>query len=147
MTQNRALRICMRKPLWYSVKKLHEEANIPVVRDFQIGLANEYLKRAKENKIVSILELIQKKRPKKQLSKHTGPSVLLIFFTSFNIVEKLEQPSSNDLLPAACVVNSEQKLFQQRPNRTAKPAAHLVNSGLSCEKNKENNSNLSTEDC
>ena len=52
----------MRKPRWYSVKKLHEEANIPVVRDFQIRLAIEYLKRAKENKIESILELIQKKR-------------------------------------------------------------------------------------
>ena len=51
----------MRKPRWYSVKKLHEEANIPAVRDFQIRLANEYLKRAKENKIESIVELIQKK--------------------------------------------------------------------------------------
>ena len=62
LTQSRALRICMRKPRWYSVKKLHEEANIPAVRDFQIRLANEYLKGAKENKIKSILELIQKKR-------------------------------------------------------------------------------------
>ena len=62
LTQNRALRICMRKPRWYSVEKLHEEANIPAVRDFQIRLANGYLKWAKENKIRSILELIQKKR-------------------------------------------------------------------------------------
>ena len=62
LTKNRALRICMRKPRWYSVKKLHEEANIPAVREFQIRLANEYLKRAKENKIELILELIQKKR-------------------------------------------------------------------------------------
>ena len=62
MTQKRALRICMWKPRWYSVKKQHEGANIPAVRDFQIRLANEYLKRAKENKIESILELIQKKR-------------------------------------------------------------------------------------
>ena len=62
LTQNRALRICVRKPRWYSVKKLHEEANIPAVRNFQIRLAKEYLKRAKENKIESILELIQKKR-------------------------------------------------------------------------------------
>ena len=56
----------MKKPRWYSVKKLHEEANIPAGRDFQIRLGNEYLKRAKENKIESILELIQKKgqRPK-----------------------------------------------------------------------------------
>ena len=134
----------MRKPRWYSVKKLHEEANIPAVKDFQIRLANEYLKRAKENKIESILELIQEKiqRPKKQLSKHTGTSVLLMFFTSFNIVEKPEQPSSNDLLPAACVVNSGQKSNQQRPNPTAKSATHLVSSGLNCEKHKEKNSNL-----
>ena len=62
LTQNRALIICTRKPRWYSVKKFHEEANIPAVRDFQIRLANEYLKRAKENKIESILELSQKNR-------------------------------------------------------------------------------------
>ena len=144
LTQNRALRICMRKTRWYSAKKLHEEANIPAVRDIQIRLANGYLKRAKENKIESIPELIQKKRqrPKKQLSKHTGPSVLLMFFTSFYIVEKPEQPSSNDLVPAACVVNPGQKSNQQLPNRTAKPAAQLVNLGLSCENHKENNSNL-----
>ena len=70
-----------------------------------------------------------------------------MFFTSFNIVEKPEQPSFNDLLLAACVVNSDQKSNQQRPNRTAKPTAHLVNAGLSCRKHKENNSNLSTEEC
>ena len=70
-----------------------------------------------------------------------------MFFTSFSIVEKPEQPSSNDLLPAACVVNSGQKSNQTTSNRTAKPAANLVNSGLSCEKHKENNSNLSTGDC
>ena len=144
LTQKRALRICMRKPRWYSVKKLHDEANIPAVRDFQIRLANEYLKRAKENKTESKLDMIQKKRqrPKKQLSKHTGPSVLLMFFTSSYIVEKPEQPWSNDLLPAACVVNSGQKSNKQRSNRTAKPAAHLVNSGFSCQKHQENNSNL-----
>ena len=38
----------MRKPRWYSVKKLYEEAIIPAVKDFQIRLANEYLKRAKK---------------------------------------------------------------------------------------------------
>ena len=143
-TQNRALRICMVKPRWYSVKKLHEEANILAVRDLQIRLANGYLKRAKENKIESILELIQKKKttPKKQLAKHTGPSLQLMFFTSSYIVEKPEKPSFNDLLPGACLVNSGQKSNKQRSNRTAKPAAHLVNSGLSCEKHKENNTNL-----
>ena len=65
-----------------------------------------------------------------------------MFFTSSYIVEKPEKPSSNDLLPAACVVISGQKSNKQRPNRTDKPAAHLVNSGLSCDKHKENNSNL-----
>ena len=65
-----------------------------------------------------------------------------MFFTSFYIVEKPEQLSSIDLLPGACVVHSRQKSNQQRPNWTAKPAAQLVNSGLSCEKHKENNSNL-----
>ena len=70
-----------------------------------------------------------------------------MFFTSFNIVEKPELPSSNDLLPAACVVNSGQTSNQQRPNRTAKPAAHLVNSGLSCEKQQQFTQRLSTEEC
>ena len=70
---------------------------------------------------------------KKQLSKHIRPPVLLMFLTSSYIVEKPEQPSSNDLLPAACVVNLGQKSNKQSLNRTAKPAAHLVNSGLSCE--------------
>ena len=65
-----------------------------------------------------------------------------MFFTSFNIVEKPELPSSNDLLPAACVENSGLNWNQHRPNPTAKPAAHLVNSGLSCERHMENNSNL-----
>ena len=130
----------MRKPRWCSVKKLHEEANIPVVKDFQIRLENEYLKRAKENKIESIFQLIQKKRQR----PITQPSVLLMFFTSSYIVEKQEQPSSNNLLPAACLVNSGQKSSKQRPNRTAMPAAHLVNSGPSSEKYKENNSNLQT---
>ena len=91
----------MRKPRWYSVKKLHEEANIPAVRDLQIRLANEYPKRAKENKIESKQDRADPEKEtmsKKHLSKHTGTSVLLMFFTSFNIVEKPELPSSNDLL-------------------------------------------------
>ena len=70
-----------------------------------------------------------------------------MFFTSFNIVEKPEQPSSNDLLLAAWIVNSGQKSNQKRPNWIAKPAAHLVNSELSCEKHKKNNRNLSNEEC
>ena len=63
-------------------QKLHEEANILAVRDIQIRLANEYLKHAKENKIKSILELIQKKdNVQKKLSNLTRPSVLIMFFT------------------------------------------------------------------
>ena len=50
LIQNRALRICVRKPRWFSVKKLHEEANVPAIRDFQILLANDYLKRAKKTR-------------------------------------------------------------------------------------------------
>ena len=38
--QNRALRICLRKPRWYSVQKLHEELNSPTIRNIQIRLAN-----------------------------------------------------------------------------------------------------------
>ena len=43
-------------------KELHKEANIPAVKDIQVRLANENLKRAKENKIESILVFIQKNR-------------------------------------------------------------------------------------
>ena len=73
LPKNKTLGNFMRKPCWYSVKKLHEEANIPAVKDFQIRLANDYLKRAKENKIKSILELIQKK---KQRPKNSNQSTL-----------------------------------------------------------------------
>ena len=60
--QNRALRICLRKPRWYSVQKLHEESNSPTMRNIQIRLAKEYIKRAQKNKIEAILRLIEKKR-------------------------------------------------------------------------------------
>ena len=91
----------MRKPRWYSVEKLHEEAKIPPVSDIQIRLANEYLKREKESKIESILELIQKKKTttEKQLSKHIGSSVLLLIFT-FNF-DKIFVCTNNDkILPS-----------------------------------------------
>ena len=58
-------------------------------------------------------------------------------FTSSYIVEKPEQTSSKDLLPAACLVISVQKSNKQRPSRTAKPAAQLVNLGLSYKKTQE----------
>ena len=73
MTQNRSLRIYMRKPGWYSVEKLREEANILLVGEYQIRLANEYLKRAKENQIERILEINQKKR---QRPKNSYQSIL-----------------------------------------------------------------------
>ena len=60
--QNRALRICLRKPRWYSVQKLHEESNSPTIRNIPIRLANEYIKRAQKNKIEANLRLIEKKR-------------------------------------------------------------------------------------
>ena len=78
----------------------------------------------------------------KQLSKHTGPSVLLMFSTSSYILEKTRTAIIQLLLPAACFVNSGQKSNKQRPNQAAKPATHLLNSGLSCEKYKENNNKL-----
>ena len=60
--QNRALRICLRKPRWYSAQKLHEESNSPTIRNIQIRLAKEYIRRAQKNKIEAILRLIEKKR-------------------------------------------------------------------------------------
>ena len=60
--QNSALRICLSKLRWYSVKKLHEESNSPFIRSIQIRLAKDYIKRAKKNKIEPILRLIEKKR-------------------------------------------------------------------------------------
>ena len=61
-TQNRALIICLRKPRWYSVQKLHEESNSPTIRNIQIRLAKDLIKRAQKNKIEAILRLIEKKR-------------------------------------------------------------------------------------
>ena len=60
--QNRALRICLRKPRWYRVQKLHEESNTPTIRNIQIRLSKDYIKRAKKNKIEAILRLIENKR-------------------------------------------------------------------------------------
>ena len=60
--QNRALRICLKKPRWYSVQKLLEESNSPTIRTIQIRLAKDYIKRAQKNKIETVLGLIEKKR-------------------------------------------------------------------------------------
>ena len=69
--QNRALRIRFRKPRWYSVQKLHEKSNSPTIRNIQIRLAKEYIKRAQKNKIEAILRLMEKKAmSKEQLQKH-----------------------------------------------------------------------------
>ena len=59
--QNRALRICLRKPRLYSVQKLHEESNLSTIRNIQIILAKDYTKRAQKNKIEVILRLIEEK--------------------------------------------------------------------------------------
>ena len=77
---NRALRICLRKPRWYSVQKLHEESNSPTIRNIQIRLAKEYIKRAQKNKIEAIIRLIEKKAmSKEQLQKHVRLSDLIGF--------------------------------------------------------------------
>ena len=60
--QNRALRICLRKPRWYQTQNLHEEANMKPVREMQIELANRYIQRAIKNNILSVSELTYKKR-------------------------------------------------------------------------------------
>ena len=71
--QNKALRICLRKPRWYSAQKLHEESNSPTIRNIQIRLAKEYIKRAQKNKIEAILRLKEKK---KQCPKNNCKSTL-----------------------------------------------------------------------
>ena len=60
--KNLALRICLRKPRWYSVQKFHEESNSPTIRNIQIRMAKDYIRRAQKNKIELILRLIEKKR-------------------------------------------------------------------------------------
>ena len=62
--QNRALRICLRKPRWYGVQKLHEESNLPTISNIQIKLGKDYIQRAqiKKTKLKYFLRLIEKKR-------------------------------------------------------------------------------------
>ena len=60
--QNRALRICLRKPRFYKVQKLHEDANMQTIREVQIKLANGYISRAIKHNTQSVVELIHKKR-------------------------------------------------------------------------------------
>ena len=60
--QNRALKICLRKPRCYRVQKLHEEANMQIIKELQIKLANGYISRAIKHNIQSVIDLIQKKR-------------------------------------------------------------------------------------
>ena len=60
--QNRALRICLRKPRCYRVQKLYEEANMQMIEELQIELANGYIGRAIKHNIQSVIDLIHKKR-------------------------------------------------------------------------------------
>ena len=46
--QNIALRICLSKPRWYSLQKLHEKSNSPTIKSIQMRLATDYIKRTKE---------------------------------------------------------------------------------------------------
>ena len=59
--QNRALRICLRKPRFYKVQKLHEDANMQTIREVQIKVANGYISRAIKHNTQSVVELIHKK--------------------------------------------------------------------------------------
>ena len=59
--QNRALRICLRKPGCYKVQKLHEEANMKMIKELQIKLANWYFSWAIKHNIQSVIDLIHKK--------------------------------------------------------------------------------------
>lgn len=65
--QNKALRICLSKPLYTPIDELHTLSNIPFLYDFQLRLAKRYLENARLNKICSITTLIETKRmrPKK----------------------------------------------------------------------------------
>ena len=60
--QNRALRICLRKPSCYRVQKLHEEANKQMIKELQVKLANGYISRSIKHNIKSVIDLIHKKR-------------------------------------------------------------------------------------
>ena len=60
--QNQALQIRLRKPRLYQFQKLHEEANMKSVRGMQINLANVYVQRAIQHNILSVIELLNKKR-------------------------------------------------------------------------------------
>ena len=60
--QNRALRICLRRPRRYQTQKLHEEENMKSFRELQMKLANGYIQRAIKHNILSVSELIYEKR-------------------------------------------------------------------------------------
>ena len=77
--QIRALRICLRKPRCYRVQKLHEEANMQMIKELQIKLANGYISRAIKHNIQSVIDLIYKKTavPAKHLQKYSRPPSIL----------------------------------------------------------------------
>ena len=60
--QNRARRICLRKPRCYRLQKLHEEANMQMINELQIKIANGYISRAFKHNIQPVIDLIHKKR-------------------------------------------------------------------------------------
>ena len=60
--RNRALRICLQKPRCYRVQKLHEEANMQMIKKLQIKLDNGYISRAIKHNIKSLKDLIHKKQ-------------------------------------------------------------------------------------
>ena len=60
--KNKALRTFLRKPRMYSVQKLYEESNSPTVRNLQVRLSKDYIKRAQKNQVEAILRFIKNKR-------------------------------------------------------------------------------------
>ena len=77
--QNKALRICLRKPRRYKVQKLHKEANMQMIRELQIKLANGYISLAIKHNMQSVIDLIHKKTtvPAKHLQKYSRPPSIL----------------------------------------------------------------------
>ena len=74
--QNRALQICLRKPKWFQVQNLHEEANMKSVREMQIKLANGYIQRAIKQYCITA-NLSETTVPAQFLQKQSWPAPLL----------------------------------------------------------------------
>ena len=93
------------KPRWYGVEKLHEEFILPTIRNIQIRLAKDYIKRAQKNKFEVILRLKEFKRqcPKNNckitldlpIGWATGKSNLFLWFTDLKIRDHRLRPKGS----------------------------------------------------